>query len=189
MTGSGETFGLLNQVFLVCAVVGGAVFIIKMALMLIGGHADIHPDMDLSGDVHLDSDAGAHLLSIQGIVGLVMMFGLVGLLLHLGIRINAFLAFLGATAAGAATLYGTAKIMGWMMSLQSSGTIDEKNALGAEGVVYLHIPPDGVGKVHVTIQNRLMEYEAESQNHTELKTGEQIRVVFIKGNNLVVEKI
>jgi membrane protein implicated in regulation of membrane protease activity len=184
-----EGFGLLNQVFLVCAVVGGAVFIIKMALMLIGGHVDVHTDMDMSGDVHLDSDASAHLVSIQGIVGLVMMFGLVGLLLNYALRINALLALLGASAAGAATLYGTAKMMGWMMSLQSSGTIDEKNALGAEGVVYLHIPPDGVGKVHVTIQNRLMEYEAESQNHTELKTGEQVRVVFIKGNNLVVEKI
>jgi membrane protein implicated in regulation of membrane protease activity len=181
------SFGLMNQIFLVCAVVGGVTFVIKMALMVIGG--DIHTDVDMSGDVHLDSDVGAHVLSIQGIIGLVMMFGLVGLFLHLGLRINGALALLGALAAGGATLWGTAKIMTGMKNLQSSGNIDEKNCIGQEGVVYLNIPAQGVGKVHINVQNRLMEYEAESQNHTEIKTGESIRVVFLKGDNLIVEKI
>jgi len=192
-------FGLINQIYLVCAVVGGVVFLIKMGLMVIGGHADVghdfdvHGDVDLHGDVHADAhadtDASFHLLTVQGIIGFIMMFGLVGLFLNVGLKIGAILSMLGAIGAGSATLWGTARMMTWMLSLQSSGNIQEKNLIGQEGVVYLRIPAGGVGKVHVTVQNTLVEYDAETNDNQEIKTGAQIRVVFMKGNNLIVEKL
>jgi membrane protein implicated in regulation of membrane protease activity len=183
-----NSFGLVNQIYLLCAVVGGSVFVIKTLLMVIGGQADVH-DLDVHGDVHLDTDVSFHLLTIQGIIGFVMMFGLVGLFLSVGLHFPALLSLPGAIAAGFAAMWATARMMTWMKGLQSSGNIEEKNLIGQEGEVYLTIPAGGVGKVHVTVQNRLMEYDAEANDDKEIKTGEQIRVVFMKGNNLIVEKI
>jgi membrane protein implicated in regulation of membrane protease activity len=152
--------------------------------------ADVDHDFDVDHDLgaHADSDVGFQVISIQGITGLLMMFGLVGLMLSRGFNVWMPLSVGGALAAGFITLYAVARMMIWMKSMQSSGTINEKSAIGQEGEVYLTIPPGGVGKVHVTVQGRLMEYDAESNDDQEIKTGEQVRVVFIKGNNLIVEK-
>lgn len=93
-----------------------------------------------------------------------------------------------AVVAGVVTVYIIAKLFSFLVRMQSSGTIETSAAEGAEGEVYLTIPAEGTGKVMVTVKNRLREYEAISMNNVEIKTGERIRVLWVKGSVLVVEK-
>ncbi len=182
-------WGIVDQIFVLCAVVGSSLFVIRTAMMLIG--ADLDHDVDFDHDIgaHADTDIDFKLLTIQGIMGFLMMFGLVGLMLKRGFMLHYFIAIIGATIAGSFTLWATAKAMSWMKDLESSGNIDEKNCIGKEGEVYLTIPKGGVGKIHVIVQKRLVEYDAESNDDEDVKTGTQIRVVFKKGNNFIVERL
>lgn len=189
MFGFLDSWDLLDQLYLVCAAVGGLLFVFRTAMMLMGAEFDHDVDAPHDLDVHADTDADFKILSIQGIVGCVMMFGLVGLFLKKGLPLGAFLSLGGAIAAGGFTLWAIAKTMAWMKNLESSGNLDEKNAIGCEGTVYLTIPAGGVGKVQITMQDRLVEYDAESNDDEEIKTGARIRVVFLKGTNLIVEKV
>lgn len=196
----------LDKLFLFCAVLGGALFIARMILMFMGaghggdiGGGDVHVDLggghdfdaghDATGHSAADSsDASFKLITFQGITGFFLMFGLAGLIISLILR-NPFISVLAAVAAGGGTMWLVAKFFVALMGLQSSGTLDVKNAIGQEGTVYLHIPVGGTGKVQVPVQGRLEEFEATSDSKVEIKSGEKVRVVFIKGNVLVVEKI
>ena len=102
----------------------------------------------------------------------------------------------GATATGGGMRVGVlavwliAKGMSMVRGLQSSGTIGMKNAIGEKGSIYLTIPPGGTGKARVNVQGRLLVLNALSKSGEEIKTGAQIEVVEIAGDNvLVVEKL
>jgi membrane protein implicated in regulation of membrane protease activity len=197
-----SAFTVLDKLFLVCALVGGTLFVIRLGFQFAGmthdfdtggiGHADglDGAGLDHSPDAgHVDADTSFKLLTFQGLVAFFMMFGLVGLMFDRGFHVGSLLSLAGAFAAGSATLWLIAKAMTMMVHLQSSGTIDLKKAIGEEGTVYLTIPEAGVGKVQVSVQGRLMEFDAEATDKKPIKTGERIRVVFLKGNDLIVEKI
>ena len=53
----------------------------------------------------------------------------------------------------------------------------------------MKIPKEGVGRVLVTVQNSLREYDATTQEDADIDTGTLIRVVWVDGNVLVVERI
>jgi membrane protein implicated in regulation of membrane protease activity len=211
----GAFFVSLNaaeKVFFICALVGGLMFIGRMILAFIGGqhHGDfsgdggggfeLHHDADFDGghdighdagnEMDNDSDSSFKLLSLQGITAFFMMFGLVGLALSKQGGAATFGAVLGATAAGFFSMWIMAKIFKGMTRLQSDGTLDIRNAVDQEGTVYLKIPAEGEGKIHITIQGSLREMTAVSKYKTEIKTGERIVVDSITAENiLVVRKI
>jgi len=202
---------LVEKVFFFCAVFGGAIFLIRFALLLFGGIGDVDMDADAgvdmdadlgdmdagdgdigTGDTGLDTDAAAsfHLLSLQGVTGFFMMFGLIGLTMMKQSGLGELLSIAGATCAGVATMFIIAKVYSLMKRLQSSGTLNLRNAIGSEGTVYLNIPADGPGKVRIVIQNGLKVFDAVSENKTDIKTDERISVVkVISGNVLVVKKL
>jgi membrane-bound ClpP family serine protease len=61
--------------------------------------------------------------------------------------------------------------------------------LGSGGSVYLRIPADGSGQVQVEVDGRLQIFDAVSAKKEEIKTGDQITVVWVQDNGvLVVEK-
>jgi membrane protein implicated in regulation of membrane protease activity len=175
---------VLEKLFLACAVAGGAVFVLRTVLMLLGV-GDDH-EMHDSADGH-DGDAGARLLSIQGVSAFLMMFGLVGLALLRQSHVPAPAAATLATLAGVASMWGIAQVFRWMRKLQSSGTLDLRHAIGKEGVVYLTVRPGQGGQVQVTVQGRLGVFEARSDGAQEIATGRSIRVVDVRSGLLVVE--
>jgi hypothetical protein len=205
MVASLEQFTGLEKLFLVCAVAGGILFVIRLVLQFLGGDSSGHQDMGSPVDmVHTDVGTGhacdgtsGHdaylsfkLLSFQGLTAFFMMFGLVGLAMMRQSGQGPVLSLAAATGAG----LGTVWIIGLMFrkagSLQSSGNIDMHNAVGQEGEVYLTIPPAGIGKARVTIQERLRIYDAISKDKTEIKTGQRIRVAEVTPQDvLVVQKI
>ncbi|RJO65901.1 MAG: hypothetical protein C4523_14815 [Myxococcales bacterium] len=182
----------LQILFAVCAGTGGLAFLIWLILQLIGVAHDIGPHADVPADVdasHAGSDTSFKLLSFQGVSAFLMMFGLVGLIL-LQTDQGEVVATIGALVAGGFALWLIARIFSLFKSLQSSGTIDMRRAVGQTGSVYLTISPKGTGKVQVTVQSRLMEFAAVSESGEELRTGEQVRVVrLINDSTLSVERL
>lgn len=184
--------------FLLCALIGGVLFIFRLILQFVGGDADVDGDIDIDvdmdGDIDADtggdSDVSFRLLSLQGVTSFGLMFGLVGLAMMRQSGQDAVRALAVATAAGLATVW----LMKWIFNkakvLQSSGNIKMKNAIGKEGDVYLTIPSHGTGKARVSVQNHLKVWDATTDNNQEIKTGERVRVTgVVSGNVLIVEKI
>lgn len=188
-----EFFKSLNGIeifFLLCGSIGGLVLLIRIIMQFVGIGHDVDTDFDThGGDAgHISADTSFQLLSVHGLTSFVMMFGLVGFALYRESALGTILSILGATAAGAITFFIIGKLFITLVKMQSSGTIDPISSVGSEGTVYLTIPAEGTGKVHVTFKNRFREYQAVSHEKEELITGERIKVVWVKGNVLVVEK-
>ncbi len=183
----------LGTIYLICAVAGGAVLVVRLILLFIGvDHGDIPGDHDLQ--VHLGDatagEAGAHgggynFLSIQGIASFFTMFGLVGLGL-LQIHATDVVSLLGALAAGVVTAWATGMIFFYMQKLQSEGTLVLSNAIGQTGTVYLTIPEKGSGVVTVTVQGALHSLDAISQHGTRIPTGSIVQVTGIVAGKILV---
>lgn len=181
----------LEIFFLFCAAIGGIFVLLRLIMQFLGVHADADPTADAPVDVdvhHSDSDIGFKFLSLHGLTAFFMMFGLVGFALFRQSNMGHLISIVGALAAGFASVWVIGKLFALVGKLQSSGTIPLKNAIGCEGTVYLTIPAGGYGKVTITVNNRLREFDATSRDKAELKTGASIRVVATSGDRLVVEK-
>jgi len=204
----------IDRVFAGCAIVGGALFVVRMALFAIGGmgaDADVDADVDFDVDVDVDADfdvdadvdveAGAgealedssasfRMVSVQSVTAFFMMFGLVGLTLRKEADWEEALAIVGAMVAGVASFWFIAKVIALMRRLQSSGNIRLANAIGQEGSIYLTVPAGGVGKVRVIVQGRLRHVSAVARDDQAIRTGEQVTVVGMGADNtLVVERV
>jgi membrane protein implicated in regulation of membrane protease activity len=171
----------LEQVFLLSAIVGGLILVLRLILMVAG--LDHH-----GADVHVDSDAGFQALTIQGLSAFFTMFGVVGYMLHHNAALGLVLAIGGALVAGVFSMWLIHRIFLGMMRLQSSGTVSLFAAVGSEGSVYLTVGKDG-GRVQINFANRLREFEAVSADGSTLPTGTAIRVQSVMANTLVVAPV
>lgn len=183
-----ENYPSWSYFFGTTAVLGGILFIVRLILFFLGAG-----DQDVSGaDGQLEagsSDSSFEFISLQGIAGFFMMFGLVGLAL-LSANLSPWAALGGATASGLITLWLVGMIFRSMRRMQSDGTLRIVNAVGKEGTVYLTIPMDGTGQVQVTVQGGQKIFNAVAATKERIPTGSSIRVVKIIGSNiLMVEKV
>ena len=93
---------------------------------------------------------------------------------------------LAAVVAGASALFVVAWIMKSLQKLRSEGTARIERAVGTTGTVYLSIPgqKSGVGKVHLNLQNRTVEYQAMTAEQP-LPTGAKVVVVKVINSDTV----
>ena len=161
-------------------------------------HADAGGlDSDTGADVHADASAGsseAHhggsyghgssrlfaMLSFRGIVAAMAFFGLGGWTAQQSAELPIQTVLLIAVASGGAAMYGMYLLMEWLASLHAEGTVRMDGALGQPAIVYLRIPGarSGAGKIQIDLQNRTMEYLAETAGEP-LPTGARVVVVGI----------
>jgi|SRR5688572_20035237 len=170
----------LEQLFLLGAIVGGLILVLRLILMIAG--------LDHHADLHLDSDAGFQALSIQGISAFFTMFGVVGYMLNHNAGLGIILSLVGAVTAGAFSMWLIGRVFRAMLRLQSSGTVSLFAAVGSEGSVYLTVGKEG-GRVQINFANRLREFEAISADGSTLPTGTAIRVQSVTANTLVVAPV
>jgi len=92
-----------------------------------------------------------------------------------------------AVGAGLAAMYGVFFLMRGLYRLTADGTERISRAVGEEGMVYLTIPAhnSGVGKIHVVLQNRLIECEAMTAGD-KLPTGTPVVVVGVLSTDRVI---
>ena len=168
----------LPFVYGICALVGGVLFLIIMALMFIGIEFDLDALADGSGHV-----------SLHGISGFFTLFGLVGLYLDsqgYGVLVSS----MGGIGAGGVMFLAVSRIIMAMRNLESSGNITVDQTVGAKGSVYAEILPGESGAVTIFIDERERRYDAVTDEPAGLKTGDLIEVKeVISGSLLKVTKL
>lgn len=180
----------LYTIYLICAVAGATVLVIRFVMMMVGMDGDgISHDVDLNHDGIMDASdghgGGVTFLSLQSIAGFFTMFGLVGMGL-LQVQAGALWSLLGAVAAGAFTAWSTGMIFLSMRKLQSDGTLVIENAIGKKGTVYLTVPAKGTGTVTVPVQGAMRTLDAVSEKGVRIPTGSLISVVGVTAGSILV---
>ena len=182
----------LEQAFAIAALVGSVVFVIQLVMMMIGADhgADAHaPGMELGHDVaHADADVAFQILSVQSVTAFVMVFGFAGFAMSRGSGFGALPSLGVAFAAGLAAMWLVAKAFALFRQMQSSGTLDLRNAVGQTGRIYLGVKPDVPGKIEVAIQGRLQIFDATSETGEALPTDTRVVVVRVESQNIMVVK-
>jgi hypothetical protein len=178
----------LDRVFLLCALFGGMTFVVRFVMsMFVGDGGDFGSDIgdgDIGGD---HADGAFRLFSLQTLTAFFTIFGLTGLALHRGSHLSDLVSVIGAFVAGMGMMLVMAKIVQAMRGTQTSGTLQIEKAVGCRGMVYLGIPDGGgIGKVHVDVDNRLIEMDAMAQDKSAIKTGERVEVVEVVNRNVLV---
>jgi hypothetical protein len=176
----------------------------------VGG--DFHGDAHVGGDIHGDSMhgeiVGQHdtsmataadgvyqhpdsswlfsVLSFRTLVAAAAFFGVAGRA-ALSAGYGEFMSLVVATLVGLCAMYGMYWLMQLIAGLSSSGNERIGNALGREARVYVTIPPgrQGAGKVQLSMQNRIVEFQAVTEDDQPLKSGQTVEVVGIVGSDVV----
>ncbi|MBP5675629.1 MAG: hypothetical protein J6W94_01295 [Bacteroidales bacterium] len=171
------------------------VFVIQSILTFVGADADTNFDVDV--DTSMDGadlsniDGGSNLYTFRNFVNFLLGFGWSIILLGDSITSVPVLIVVSVLI-GAALVTAVMYLFKWLSSMQQSGNIDVTTAAkGCEGKVYLTIPASrgGTGKVQITINGAVREYDAITESENTLKTGAPIRVVdVIDSNTVLVEE-
>lgn len=167
------------------------IFVIQTVMTFLGmGDHDADFDLDTS-DGSFDADPSMNLLTFRNLVNFCLGFGWTAVLMHEKIQSNALLIIVSVIV-GILLVTVVMWIFKWLSGMQQTGNIDvHKSAVGCEGKVYLAIPGErkGEGKVQITINNAVREYDAVTDGET-IPTGRAIKVTeVINDYTLLVEEL
>ncbi len=172
---------------------------------------DIDFDGDIDADVPVDADAfdgvygdelvdtaeiadiegfdSLRIFTVRGIISFLVMFGWVGVVMTEA-KINLIITLLVAAACGLGIMVLVAYIFKAVMRLRSNGAVDNRNAVGSAGKVYLTIPASrqGEGKVNIMLQGSYVERNAVTDEAQPIPTGSEIIVVGVSGQTVLIVK-
>lgn len=193
-------FGGNAALFGVTAVIGTLFFLGRTALMLFGGDADMHHDLGFHADTgdltdgdlgdHPDSSAAFKILSVQAIAAFLMGFGWGGLTAVRGWGMPFVVGIVVGVVAGSGMTWILGKLLGWIVRMQSSGTLPMESALYEQGIVYVTVPERqrGRGVVRVVVDERMQYYPAVTEGPA-LDTQTAVRITAINDDHtLTVER-
>ncbi len=179
----------LELIFMMCAFLGTAFFLILMAMMMVGDILGGVFDSVFDTDVSLDSDLSFELFSIQGLAAATMMFGYVGMFTLSASESEVFAVIAGGMAAGA-SMYGVGLMLKGINNLQADGTMKYEDAIGERGQVYSRIRANESGEVQVSVDGTLRTLTARAKDRSlHIPTGEFITVLDYIGSTLIVEPL
>ncbi len=191
-----EFFGLegiegIDVFFAAMAVIGTILFTIYFILVLMGGVAeglaDAIPFLDVSFE--MDAEGVFHMLTIQGLLSFMMMFGIFGLAVSQG-DYPAGLAIGAGSVAGLSSMWVVGKVFQAIAGLETDGTVVHNQAIGAKGTVYRTIRPGESGQIQVEFQDALRTCEAVAEDESlSIPTGKFVVVVGNIAEILVVKPL
>lgn len=174
------------------AIATSLIFILETVLTFIGIDHDGSFDMDTSADGSFESEPSMNLYTFRNLVNFLLGMSWTAILLKEQIASTALLMLI-AVVAGILLVAAVMYMFKWLSKMQQSGNIDVyKSAVGCIGKVYLSIPAQrkGAGKVQITINESVREYDALTDSESELKTGASIKVVeVLDPSTLLVEEM
>jgi hypothetical protein len=189
---------IMELLFLLCAVFGVTVLVAQFFLGFGGdepggegpedtpdGIDGLEGDAGDAGDLHHDSTWVFGVLTFRTVLIGATFFGLIGKAM-LASGFDTGRALGAAVVGGLAAMYGVYFLMRGLYRLTADGTERISRSVGEEARVYLTIPGhnQGVGKIHVTVQNRTIEYEAITAGER-LPTGARAVVIGVLGSDRV----
>ncbi len=206
-----NSLSIISQVFYCIAIPSTLVLLIQTILLFLGldddgaddlsGGGDIDVSADIDGDGIFDADgtevpedisglADLKIFTLRGIIAFFVVFGWVGVSMD-SMDISYYVTIPVSVACGVLMMVAIAFLMRAVMRLRNDGNIENRNAVGKSGTVYLTIPASrgGEGKVQVMIQGSYVERNAVTDEAEPIPTGSEIVVIGVSGNsNLVVKR-
>jgi hypothetical protein len=163
---------------------------------------DFHADASVHGHVaggHASDDAAGHhvghwfyeMLSLRTISAAITFFGLTGKA-ALAQGMHQAPALVMALMAGYGALAGVYWLFKQVFRLQQAGNENVRLAIGLPATVYVPIPGKraGVGKVTFRLQDRIVEYQAVTEDAERLATGEKVVVeVVVSADTVCVARV
>ena len=189
LVGLGGITGI-DILFAVMALIGTVLFLIYFILILVGGVADgVLEVAGFDADFDMGAEGIFHMLTIQGILSFIMMFGISGLAVTQSDG-GDLLAIAVAVVSGIFSMWIIGKVFQVMKSLEVDGTVKHSLAVGAQGKVYMTIEAGQTGQVQVEFQNAMRTCDAvlEAEKWS-LDTGKFVEVVKVIGETLVVKPL
>ncbi len=185
-----------SHFFALVAIPATVVLIIQTVMIFLG--IGDHGEMDDPSIGDAVSDIGAedydidamdslHIFTLRGIIAFFVVFGWVGLVMN-SHAVSLWITVPVAVLCGAAIMVALAYLLRAIMRLQSGGNIDNRNALGTSGTVYLTIPAErnGIGKVNILLQGSFVERDAVTDSADAIPTGTEIVVTGLSGQTTLV---
>lgn len=193
MTEWWTSLDLFMKILWCIAIASSLIFIIETVLTFIG--ADVEMDMDTDFDMPdggFEGDPSMNLYTFRNLVNFLLGMSWTAILLQEQIASKALLMAI-AFAVGALLVFAVMMMFKGLSKMQQSGNIDlHKAAVGCNGKVYLTVPAErkGSGKVQISINDSIREYDALTDSEDDLKTGTSIKVVeVLDASTLLVEEI
>lgn len=143
-------------------------------------------DGDMDSFDHDHGDATSF-FTIRNMIAFFTMFGWSGLAAYKSGLPNAAVLII-AVASGSALVALLYFLMKKAAGMRQSGTLELKNAVSQVGETYLRIPAgrSGMGKVQVTVQGRLVELDAMTDDPADIATGRPIKVVSTLNERILI---
>jgi len=203
-----ESLSIAGKVFYCTAIPATLILLIQTVMLFlgIGGEAeggdlpDDLPDGDAGDGVFGEdsvsdmSDAegmeGLRVFTVRGIVAFFVVFGWLGVALDAA-DVALYITLPVAIGGGLLMMVVLAFLMRAVMKLRSDGNLDNRNAVGTAGKVYLTVPPSrsGEGKVQIMLQGSYVERDAVTDETEAIPTGSEVVVVGVSGDtDLVVAR-
>jgi len=165
------------------------IFIIQMIMTFfgMGDHGDVTGDSDVDADMQVPFQ----LFTFRNFVNFFLGFSWAGISLYDAFNNKVWLTllcvFVGLLLVSIvmALLYALSKAI-------QSGNIDINNAVGKTATVYFPVPAagKGKGKIQMSIQQAVREYDAISEAEEQIPTGSMVRVTeVVDGHTVVVERL
>lgn len=184
--------GAADLVFLICAVVGVTLFVLRGLLMLVGDMFGGAEDLDGDGydGHHANVEPSFKLLTMHTLTGFLMIFGLLGLGLRQQLDYPFDIALGVSMVAGLFMMLLVAAIFYGASHLTSRGGVFSiEDAIGLAAVVYLRITPETDGKVQLLIGGVTRELGARAQQGVTIESFEHVKVIgVIDEQTVLVQK-
>lgn len=175
-----EALNGTEQMYWAIALIATGIFVIQFILTIIGLDSDIEADFD--------DGSGLGIISLRGLITFATFFGWTGIVV-LNEGYTPPKALMVAFLFGFLAMVSLAYLFARLYEMQETGTVDSFDAITKEAKVYIPIPEakDGKGRIHITLQNKLMEFDAISDGPP-IKTGVKVKVIDVLNENVMLVK-
>lgn len=173
-----------QQVYWVIAIIASVLFVALFGLSFLGLNADSEFDVDHDAghDFSVDHDFSA--FSVRSIVAFLTFFGWSGVY-FLSVGHSVVMSVLFSFITGLTAMFVVAYMIYKFVQLEQSGTVNPIHAIESTGEVYLTIPEQGRGKIHIIVDGSMHEFDAETNGMT-LKSGSFIKVIDVLENDVML---
>ena len=176
---------LFEKIYWIVAIAGSVILLILIVMTLVGGDVDDLGDVD--ADIDGDTGIGFQFLSFKNLMGFLTIFGWSGLAC-LDNGLSTGLTIFISVICGLLMMLAMASLFYYLAKLQSSGTLNLKNAKDQIGEVYLTIGAkrSRIGKVSVNVQGTLRELQALTDEDQDLVQGNVVKVNDVTDTGILI---
>jgi len=175
------TLNTVGKIYWLVAIPSSVIFLLMLIMSLLGSDSD--HDQDVDGD----HSFGGYIFSFKTIISFLTAASWTGIA-SLSSQVMLWATVIISVSSGVVLMLIMAFLFYMLSKMQSSGTMNIENAIGATGDVYITVPAQktGIGKVQVIVQGALRTLDAMTDEDIPLKTRTAIEVVGIVDQNILL---